>query len=527
MASEFDGKNWITSRRILSLTGISRATLNNYIKMGILPRPVVRQEYRDGPGSKQIGYFPADAPERIQKVKELKKEGVSMSDIVKILGKVEDRRSRTRIYSISSRLDQTSTSGEPIAHRPLSETDKDGEEAIRVTIDDLNTPSYLIGSDEEIAWINREAESTFFNFPVSSSDKPEDRNIFRLFSDDRFQDQFLNWEELMAFHIPFLKARFEKLNMDHLFKGLSERQTTFLENKHNRNIRLSDTGVYDTTISLVRKEGTIQEYRVYVIFFREGIFFAFVDKDRLSKEIEYLISHRETMALNLMDACIPTLQSFVVLVITLQDAKKLSLNLLPADFFKLVNELWETTERCAKHYGVIPGRQTGTRGIFYMMENQTVDYVMETIQYAFALKKQVTALSVDWKNRKGWPLDIHCNIAIDTGQEHCGTIQTAGGVVFTSLGDSLETAVDLSEFGEPGSVWATKRVLESLPPEQLKRIDFGVQQRINQQFVFMRNSFASVSELAHSLGQDTPTRRSISDHRTTPITGIQGVIEDE
>jgi hypothetical protein len=32
-------KDLITSKEILSVTGISRATLNNYIKMGIIPKP--------------------------------------------------------------------------------------------------------------------------------------------------------------------------------------------------------------------------------------------------------------------------------------------------------------------------------------------------------------------------------------------------------------------------------------------------------------------------------------------------------
>ena len=41
--ADLKDKQFITSKEVLSKTGISRATLNNYIKIGILPRPVVKK----------------------------------------------------------------------------------------------------------------------------------------------------------------------------------------------------------------------------------------------------------------------------------------------------------------------------------------------------------------------------------------------------------------------------------------------------------------------------------------------------
>ena len=45
----------ISSKEILELKGISRATLNNYVKMGILPRPVVRTPFDEMRGIRKIG----------------------------------------------------------------------------------------------------------------------------------------------------------------------------------------------------------------------------------------------------------------------------------------------------------------------------------------------------------------------------------------------------------------------------------------------------------------------------------------
>ena len=73
--------NLITSKEIIEKTGISRATLNNYIKMGILPKPIVRRPGPEQKNVKQIGYFPASVLESILKVKFLKQQGNSMEDI--------------------------------------------------------------------------------------------------------------------------------------------------------------------------------------------------------------------------------------------------------------------------------------------------------------------------------------------------------------------------------------------------------------------------------------------------------------
>ena len=62
----------ISSKDVLRITGISRATLNNYIKMGILPRPLVGKGREDMKGVKIIGYFPLSVLDRIETVKRLK-----------------------------------------------------------------------------------------------------------------------------------------------------------------------------------------------------------------------------------------------------------------------------------------------------------------------------------------------------------------------------------------------------------------------------------------------------------------------
>ncbi len=77
----------ITSKDILARTNISRATLNNYIRMGILSKPIVQPPMDSIKGPRKIGYFPRESISIIESVKRLKKSGLSMEDIAaKLMG---------------------------------------------------------------------------------------------------------------------------------------------------------------------------------------------------------------------------------------------------------------------------------------------------------------------------------------------------------------------------------------------------------------------------------------------------------
>ncbi len=64
----------LTSKQIIELTGISRATLNNYIALGILQKPLVQRTKDDDGRAPRIGYFPDAALEQIKLVQQLKKK---------------------------------------------------------------------------------------------------------------------------------------------------------------------------------------------------------------------------------------------------------------------------------------------------------------------------------------------------------------------------------------------------------------------------------------------------------------------
>src|SRR3954469_4946619 len=80
----------LNSKDLLERTGISRATLNNYISWGIVPRPQVLPPGPQDGAAPRIGYFPEDAVKRIADIQRLKKEGWDMKRISQHFGGAQD-----------------------------------------------------------------------------------------------------------------------------------------------------------------------------------------------------------------------------------------------------------------------------------------------------------------------------------------------------------------------------------------------------------------------------------------------------
>ncbi|MDG2482333.1 MAG: hypothetical protein P8Q36_15910 [Alphaproteobacteria bacterium] len=62
----------LTSKELIEQAGISRATLNNYIALGLLPKPEVMAPEGGDSKARRIGYFPDEAVTVLERVRVLK-----------------------------------------------------------------------------------------------------------------------------------------------------------------------------------------------------------------------------------------------------------------------------------------------------------------------------------------------------------------------------------------------------------------------------------------------------------------------
>jgi adenylate cyclase len=266
--SELFPKDWLTSKEILLKTGISRATLNNYIKMEILPRPLVKKPRGRMGGTKKIGCFPPGVLERIQEIQVMKRSGKTMDEVVHELRHVP-----VRGHENVQVADEEETVEKEGAVE--QETTLNLNQGPRLSFGEIGSPAYLVNYEFQVEWINQEAEEEIFGRPVRLLKGPDSRNIFRLLFHWQFHDRVKNWKDLIAFHMSFAKVKYTKGWMENIYLGISEGEVRVLKEVYEKVDPVRMKTVMDSALSMLMEDGATKTYRVYSVFFMEGIFFVY------------------------------------------------------------------------------------------------------------------------------------------------------------------------------------------------------------------------------------------------------------
>src|SRR3989304_5872399 len=285
----------ITSKELLEQTGISRATLNNYIKDGIIPRPLVKGAEKRDLRIKRIRYFSDGGLNRFDKIKKMKREGVSMETIIKELSE-----------NIASNGDSRPVSG-----------------GLNLSIDDIHSPAYLVNNNFEIEWINHEAEEKIFHQNIRLIKDSADRNVFKLFAGMGLLKDKQKEHELLRYFMQFVKSGYDKNTLHSLYSGIKEKEVQFLEEIYEHVKTPDGDSSQKNFISLIALDGKATIYNVYHIVFREGILFIHAQVDEFLQNVLELLSHRGKIITELMKKPMPALVSFCVLVADLQDSSRI------------------------------------------------------------------------------------------------------------------------------------------------------------------------------------------------------------
>ena len=166
----------LNSKQLIEKTGISRATLNNYVALGILPNPIVKPPESDATKATRLGYFPDEALERIQLVQKLKKEGMSIADIARKLAK-PDRQYPAAIPVTSENSNSKASQG----REPLSRL------SVELSVDNFPGPAYMVNNNFELIWWNDAAVKSLFNCEEEMPGDLVSRNLLGLLFDS-FRD---------------------------------------------------------------------------------------------------------------------------------------------------------------------------------------------------------------------------------------------------------------------------------------------------------------------------------------------------
>ena len=508
----------LTSLELMQATGVSRATLNNYIARGLIPRPIVQKPMAQKPDAesqtlaRQIGYFPREVISRIEHIQQLKKDGQSMTEIVRQL-QLEDSKSPMAAAAPADTADQPS----PKTVVPETSTQASTGE-LRLTIDQVPYAAYMVNYNFEIMWHNEAARQELLgDFERLPGDIKERNALAYLFKSNLGQSP-ANREAILQFHVTLSKGRLTRNDLMSLVPsrlgGISDRmqsQSTFAQ-------AYPSGSMMQLPLSLVAQDGAIQNYCVYASYYREGILFIYVPGSAGCDSLLGLLERRDEVIRKLLKKRLPVLTDVAVLVADLQSSTRICTELPPEEYFELINQIWATMEPVFRNYYGTHGKHVGDGMVHYFFPQPDCNYIFNALVCAHEIKAAMRKISKEWQLRKNWLNELYLNIGMNEGQEWLGMFHAETRVEFTVLGDTINHAARLSDFARNGTVWATKNLLGKLSTEERQRVSYGIHRKNQDGLDILVNS--SYSRITELLDLSMPKYDKLRDIAALPVTEI-------
>ncbi len=500
----------LSSLEVIKASGISRATLNNYIALGLLPKPQVRNPGRDSHSrARQIGYFPPDAIDRIERIKLMKKEGMTVADVVRQLSREGFEASQTQTFE-KPLFGQTHArpSGFPATqHTPIKAQRSGMPETgpLRLTVDKLPYPAYMLNYSLEIAWYNEEARVSLLGAFDSLPADTKERSIFDFFSQSAYGQKLENREAFRQVHQQMGR----------------ERQAGEFSNPSLGVDEAAASPITDWPLDLISADGRIDHFRVYASRFREGILVIFDSAAQGHGDVQEMLERRDDVIRNLLRKRLPVLTDVAVMVADLQGSVRICSELPPEEYFELINQIWATMEPIFRRYYGTHGKHVGDGMVYYFFPQPDSNYVYNALRCADQVRTAMRKISKEWQLRKNWLNELYLNTGVNEGHEWLGVFQIETKIEFTVLGDTINHAARLSDLARQGELWATKSLMGKLSVEERNKVRFGVRRQDQDKHeVFVKASYSRVSELVDLNSPRYEKLRDISALAVTEIVEI-------
>jgi hypothetical protein len=485
----------ISSKTLIDETSISRATLNNYIQLGILPKPLIQSVASDSSegGARLLGYFPDDAPERVRAVQILKGRGLSIAQVAECLAQTDSLLDAREIDGGASTMMQIKENVGQVkaGHHQVSKS----LQKLSISVDDLIHPAYMFNYNFELSWLNESARKEIFGFEAPP-DRESERNLCSLISQAR---GCLDSQQSIS--LLTLLMKFYRSNMGHdaLMKIIEQGAIDLLDylDVINSDEDNQEGIIREAQFSAKNPLGEVTQYRIYAVYFREGVLVVHFPEEEEKNNLLNFLSQRDRVIKSLLSQRLPVLTSLAVLVADLQNSVSICSELPPDEYFALINQIWAAMGKILSKYAGTHGKHLSDGVVYYFFPKKESNYLFNAVICSVELRSAMREISAQWQLKKNWTRELQLNIGLHEGQEWLGSFQSANHVEFVVLGNTINEATRLSDFARLGRIWATKSLVSKLSAEERALLDFGVMSKSAENGDrFLSSTYSQIQSLA-------------------------------
>jgi adenylate cyclase len=483
----------ISSKEVMARTGISRATLNNYIGLNLIPPPSVRPPEEPG-GPTKIGYFPEWVVDRIEKIHQLKGQGMRMSQIA--------------MHFMDEKEEPVEAAAEPLPHQWL---------------DQIIFPAILVNRSWEIIGLNSMAEELFLGEKSGGIQSPGKQNLLDPFLIRKLVDRFANWREILLPHIRLAKKNLGAEILQPLQRDEDSQLLNQLRQLWNEVQSLPYQPFRQQALSLKYQDGTAEEYTLLSWELPEGTLLLYPPASMQLDQMIDFFTGRAKIPKPVLLRRTPSPTPLCILAARLESELHLRTALPPSLYLALINQVILGWHRCFRDHGGTPGRsfQEGAVCLFLEEPERAHEHLFQALLCAQDLHNVARRIDRVWKSKQAWNNTLRVNIGIHCGRDWLGIVPSPLAFECTVVGDTLVEAVKLCEFSQRGTIWASKEVIENLSPSNRERVEFGIRLELYGEGFVSPGLYSPVGEL---LSQEELKGKRLQSIRNLAVTEVLDVL---
>lgn len=431
----------LTSKEIIERTGISRATLNNYIASALIARPQVLPPGPEHGAAPRIGYFPDETLQRIETIQRLKREGWSITRIAEHFARGADMEVPPAPAPFASLPAPV-----PAAARRLVA-------GLALTPADAGQPAYLVDEGFAVVWMNEPAATS----PLSPmARRAAAGSVFQ----HLLEAEPTGGDALLRFHLEAARSR--DLPAAQLFAGLAADAAAAMQARYREIARPAALPLVAQT--LLPGGGALPARWIHAVHFREGVLFALGEAR----------AEAATPASDAAASVAPSLTPVAVLVAVLQDAADLWVRLSAEEYFELLNEVGAELDAIFRGQQGRPARPSGEALACYFLPQGRGSHLWNALSAAHRSREAMRQVSQRWRVRKGWDRELRVNIGVDEGQDWIGSLGLPGQPDLRVLGDAADRAAHLARCSRMGAILLTRNLVGKLTRDERQQLTYGV-----------------------------------------------------
>lgn len=386
--------------------------------------------------------------------------------------------------------------GETTAINPVVEKSSKLDALPILTPSQIEEPALLIDNRMRVTWQNKAAAKQIWHGPGTGSNDNSIPDIFDLLFDPLFKRKVENWRKWVLF---FIQQMYHMLSEEQLLQKIQVRdedQKEILKEMIRQMPSDEDRSVFSGRMRQLLNDGKITTFWVVAIQFEQGRYLVF--KSSISRDTipAYGCATIEQRFERVYSMGNPSSMPVFLLAARLSKAQALRTEMLADEYSQLLTRLYRQSIKTIEKYGGMFHKLTGSAFlVFFLPDPQHDNPPQQIVDCALELKAQMDDLAREWKIRKGWLHDLSFDMGLHWAEEHIGVVTSTIGEFLTAFGDAQHVATALSRLASGGQIWATKALINQIPPLEQKRLRFGIFRTGHPHHVLINKCFTRIGDI--------------------------------